>query len=49
MHDTQPESSHIFLSHMLQGEFLKAANGYEYEKNKTLKEQESFVMGGLKN
>lgn len=48
-HDTQSESSHIFLSHMLQGEFLKAANGYEYEKNKTLKEQESFVMGGLKN
>lgn len=39
----------IFLSHMPQRELLQAANGYKYEKNKMLKEQESFVMGWLKN
>lgn len=37
----------IFLSQMLQRELLWAANGYEYEKNKMLKKQESFVAGVL--
>jgi len=37
----------VFLSHMPQRELPQAANGYEYEK--MVREQDSFVMGLLKN
>lgn len=40
-HDIHPESS---IKCGLRENFFGAANGYECEKNKMLKEQESFVM-----